>query len=106
MRLEGKVCLVTGGASGMGRVAAAMFCREGAKVAVADVTAEPLEAAAAEAKAAARGGGDAFAVQCDVTREQQVKDAPASISVITREELERLPYRELTDALLEIPAPC
>ena len=36
-------------------------------------------------------------------REQQVKDAPASISVISREDLERLPYREVTDALLEIP---
>lgn len=37
------------------------------------------------------------------SREQQVKNAPASISVIAREELERLPYREVTDALLEIP---
>lgn len=36
-------------------------------------------------------------------REQQVKDAPASISVITREDLERVPYRQLTDALLDIP---
>ena len=62
----------------MGRVAAARFCREGAKVAVADVSAEPLEAAVAEAKAAAQGGGDAFAVQCDVTREQQVKGAVAA----------------------------
>jgi len=62
----------------MGRVAAAMFCREGARVAVADVSAEPLEAAVAEAKAAAQGGGDAFAVQCDVTREQQVKGAVAA----------------------------
>ena len=62
----------------MGRVAAAQFCREGAKVAVADVSAEPLEAAVAEAKAAAQGGGDAFAVQCDVTREQQVKGAVAA----------------------------
>jgi NAD(P)-dependent dehydrogenase (short-subunit alcohol dehydrogenase family) len=76
--LKGKVCFVTGGASGMGRVAAAQFCREGAKVAVADVSAEPLEAAVAEAKAAAQGGGDAFAVQCDVTREQQVKGAVAA----------------------------
>ena len=78
MRLAGKVCFVTGGASGMGRVAAAMFCREGAKVAVADVSLEQLEAAVAEAKAAAQGGGDAFAVQCDVTREQQVKGAIAA----------------------------
>ncbi|CDO37376.1 TonB-dependent receptor domain-containing protein [Novosphingobium sp. KN65.2] len=37
------------------------------------------------------------------TREQEVKDAPASISVITREDIERLPYREITDALMEIP---
>ena len=36
-------------------------------------------------------------------REQQVREAPASISVISREELERLPYREVTDALMEIP---
>ena len=36
-------------------------------------------------------------------REQQVKDAPASISVITREDLERSPYRQLTDALLDVP---
>ena len=75
MRLDGKVCFVTGGASGMGRVAAAMFCREGAKVAVADVSAEALDTAVAEARAAVQGGGDAFAVQCDVTREQQVRGA-------------------------------
>lgn len=36
-------------------------------------------------------------------REQQVKTAPASISAITRETLERMPYREITDALLEVP---
>jgi outer membrane receptor for ferrienterochelin and colicins len=36
-------------------------------------------------------------------QEQTVRDAPASISVITRDEIERLPYREVTDALLEIP---
>ena len=75
MRLDGKVCFVTGGASGMGRVAAAMFCREGAKVAVADVSAEALDEAVTDARVAAEGGGDAFAVQCDVTREQQVRGA-------------------------------
>ncbi len=37
------------------------------------------------------------------TRAQEVKDAPASISVITRDDIERLPYREVTDALLEVP---
>jgi NAD(P)-dependent dehydrogenase (short-subunit alcohol dehydrogenase family) len=78
MRLDGKVCFVTGGASGMGQVAAAMFSREGARVAVADVNADACEAAAAEARAAAAGGGDAFAVRCDVTREQEVRDAIAA----------------------------
>jgi outer membrane receptor for ferrienterochelin and colicins len=36
-------------------------------------------------------------------RQQDVRDAPASISVIDREALQRLPYREITDALLEVP---
>ena len=36
-------------------------------------------------------------------REQEVRDAPASISVITRETLDAMPYREVTDALMEIP---
>jgi NAD(P)-dependent dehydrogenase (short-subunit alcohol dehydrogenase family) len=75
MRLEGKVCFVTGGASGMGRVAAAMFCREGARVAVADVNADAREAAATDAR---KHGGDAFAVPCDVTREKEVRDAIAA----------------------------
>lgn len=68
-RLQGKVCFVTGAGSGMGRVAAAAFCREGARVAVADVDRAAAEQAAREA------GGDAFAVPCDVSNEQEVRDA-------------------------------
>jgi NAD(P)-dependent dehydrogenase (short-subunit alcohol dehydrogenase family) len=78
MRLNGKVCFVTGGASGMGRVAAAMFCAEGAKVAVADVNVEACEVAAADARRHAAKGGDAIAVQCDVTRESEVREAIAA----------------------------
>ena len=37
MRLAGKVALVTGGASGMGKSEATIFAREGARVVVADV---------------------------------------------------------------------
>jgi NAD(P)-dependent dehydrogenase (short-subunit alcohol dehydrogenase family) len=78
MRLEGKVCFVTGGASGMGRVAAARFCAEGARVAVVDVNREACEQSAADARKQATGPGDALAVPCDVTREADVARAIAA----------------------------
>jgi NAD(P)-dependent dehydrogenase (short-subunit alcohol dehydrogenase family) len=78
MRLDGKVCFVTGGASGMGRLAAAMFCAEGARVVVADVNAEACEAAAAAAREGAAGSGDALALPCDVTRDPEVREAIAA----------------------------
>ena len=68
MRLENKVALITGAASGMGESAALLFAREGAKVIVADI----LEA---EGKAVAdrivADGGDAIFIALDVTSEQQ-----------------------------------
>jgi NAD(P)-dependent dehydrogenase (short-subunit alcohol dehydrogenase family) len=78
MRLDGKVCFVTGGASGMGRLAAAMFCAEGARVVVADVNAEACEAAAAAAREGAAGSGEALALPCDVTRDAEVREAIAA----------------------------
>jgi NAD(P)-dependent dehydrogenase (short-subunit alcohol dehydrogenase family) len=63
MRLQGKVALITGAASGMGRSEAEIFAREGAKVVVADV----LDA---EGKAVADGiGANARYVHLDVTSE-------------------------------------
>ncbi|PZU08013.1 TonB-dependent receptor [Sphingomonas sp.] len=62
-----------------------------------------VHAAPAMAADADQGTSASDIVVTATTRAQEVKDAPASISVITRETLERLPYREVTDALLEIP---
>jgi NAD(P)-dependent dehydrogenase (short-subunit alcohol dehydrogenase family) len=70
MRLQDKVTIITGGASGMGRVAARMFAAEGAKVVVADVT-EPAAQSVVDEVAAA--GGRAVAVAADVSREADAK---------------------------------
>ena len=64
MRLESKVALITGGGSGIGRACAEMFAREGAKVAVSDIS---LERAQATTQFVTSHGGDAIAISGDVS---------------------------------------
>ena len=66
MRLDGKVALITGGASGMGMVAAKLFAREGARVVLTDVNDGAGEATAADI---VDSGGDALFVHADVSKE-------------------------------------
>jgi 3-hydroxybutyrate dehydrogenase len=77
MRLEDKVAVVTGAASGIGKEIAALFAREGARVVIADLNQEGADAAAAELEAA---GGTAMGVAMDVTDEAQVETGFAAVA--------------------------
>jgi 3-oxoacyl-[acyl-carrier protein] reductase len=70
--MQGKVALVTGGASGIGRAVCLRLARRGAKITVADLNAAGAETVAEEIRAA---GGQAAALALDVRAPDQVADA-------------------------------
>ncbi len=82
MRLKDKVAIVTGAASGIGKDIAALFVREGAKVAIADLNQKGADAVATELG----GAKQAIGVAVDVTNEEQT----AACVAITIEAFGRL----------------
>nr|CAB3492596.1 unnamed protein product [Digitaria exilis] len=72
-RLDGKVTIVTGGASGIGEAAVRLFASSGATVVIADI-----QDALGEAVAASAGSGCTY-MRCDVTDESQVEATVAAV---------------------------
>jgi 3-hydroxybutyrate dehydrogenase len=70
MRLRNKVAIVTGAASGIGKEIAAIFAREGAKIAIADLDQKAADATAREIDP---DGNSAIGVTMDVADERQVE---------------------------------
>ena len=74
--LEGRVAVVTGGGSGIGRAIALGYAKEGAQVAVLDINAD---AAATTAKAITDAGGKARSFTVDVTERDACREVAAQI---------------------------
>jgi NAD(P)-dependent dehydrogenase (short-subunit alcohol dehydrogenase family) len=76
-RLQGKIALISGGATGMGGASSKMFAAEGAKVGVVDFNEDAGRAVVAEIKAA---GGTAMFAKADVSKPDQVDAAVKAVS--------------------------
>ena len=79
MKLDGKVAVVTGAGSGIGRAIALIYAREGAKVAVADLNETAAGAVTAQI---VQLGGKAMSVAMDVTDESAVTAGISSIATL------------------------
>lgn len=73
-KLEGKVAIVTGGGSGIGKASAIEFARNGAKVALLDRTVDEAEKVVQQIR---ETGGEAVVIECDIEQPDLVKKAVA-----------------------------
>ncbi|MGV8950341.1 MAG: 3-hydroxybutyrate dehydrogenase [Cypionkella sp.] len=77
LSIKGKVCLITGSASGIGLAIAERYIADGAKVVIADLNMQAAEATAAMLDK--KGPGKAMAIEMNVTDEKAVNDGVAAV---------------------------
>lgn len=70
MKLQEKVAIVTGAASGMGKAIAELYAKEGAKVVASDLNLEGVEAVVSEIN---KNGGEAVAIKTNVANEEDLQ---------------------------------
>jgi len=71
MRLQGKIAVVTGAGSGMGKAISILYAKEGAKVVVSDINLETANATVAEIES---NGGVGMAILANVAKEEDVEN--------------------------------
>ena len=72
--IKGRVALITGAASGMGKATAQVFAAEGARVIVTDINEDEAKNVC---KLIESDGGEALAISLDITNEEQIKECIA-----------------------------
>jgi 2-keto-3-deoxy-L-fuconate dehydrogenase len=78
-QLNGKIAVVTGGGSGIGKAVALLFAKQGAEVHVIDLNDEACNSTVAEIQ---KNNGKAIARVCDVSAQQQVKEVFSKIGKV------------------------
>jgi NAD(P)-dependent dehydrogenase (short-subunit alcohol dehydrogenase family) len=97
MRLDGRLAIITGASSGLGRAIACRFAAEGAQVVIADLGEEPREGGVATRDLIQSAGGEAEFVACDVSDEAAV-DALVSDAVARHGRLDIMVNNAMTTA--------
>ena len=80
--IKGRVALITGAASGMGKATAQVFAAEGARVIVTDVNEGEAKNVSEQIES---DGGEALAMTLDITDEEQIKELETNLNIIVKE---------------------
>jgi NAD(P)-dependent dehydrogenase (short-subunit alcohol dehydrogenase family) len=97
MRLNGRLAIITGASSGLGRAIACKFASEGAQVVIADLEETPREGGAPTREVIAQAGGKAIFTKCDVSDETAV-DALVADAVARHGRLDIMVNNAMTTA--------